>query len=543
MAASVNLQELAIERAPRPAGYVIRQRRQWMTQYILPIALLVGFVGTVGWSIRDTLWVAKSVTVVPVIASRSEVIASEAPLFQAAGWVEPRPQPVVVSALTEGIIDEMLVVEGQAIEAGQVVARLIRRDAEIESERGIADVRLRDAELRSAKAAFTAAKAIFNEPIPLQVAVAEAETAIAKIETELARLPSIIRAMEARRDFSEQEVVGKTKAKEALPGITLQRAKSELESVSAQLEEYHQQTKSLTQEKTALIKRRDILERQLNLKVDETRRLAEAQAKVQAAEAQLQQAQASCDATALKLERTEVRAKSSGLVLALVAKPGSRMMGLTQAAAYDASTVITMYDPKSLQVRADVRLDDVAQVIAGQKVRIETPASAQPLNGIVLLATALTDIQKNTLQVKLAIDDPPAVLKPDMLVQVTFLAPPRPAGDASHPPLRLLAPREVIQSDGNEATAWIADQVTNTAVLRRLTAGATTSDGLVEIRSGLNVGDRLIASGRESLQTGDRIRITGPDTTLGRDLTAVASEAAAVKSSEIQRFGAHQGNK
>jgi HlyD family secretion protein len=91
-------------------------------------------------------------------------------------------------------------------------------------------------------------------------------------------------------------------------------------------------------------------------------------------------------------------------------------MGINRAAAYDASTVTTMYDPKSLQVRADVRLDDVPQVTVGQRVRIETPASSEPLIGHVLVATALTDIQKNTLQVKLAIDDPPAVLKPDMLV-------------------------------------------------------------------------------------------------------------------------------
>ncbi|MDZ4688636.1 MAG: efflux RND transporter periplasmic adaptor subunit [Planctomycetaceae bacterium] len=541
MTTPVNLQELAIERAPRAAGHVVRRRRNFWTRYFAPAVILSGFAGVLGWSLRDSLWPAKGVTVVSVMASRSEVVAADTPLFQAAGWVEPRPQAVVVSALTEGIVEEMLVVEGQVVEAGEVVARLVRRDAEIELERADADVRLREAELLSARAAMTAAKTLFDEPISLQAALADAEATLTKVETELARLPSLVRAAEARREFSEQDVASKTKSRDSVPAITVQRAKSDLETALAQLDEYRQQTLSLERERQALAKRRDVLRRQLELKVDETRQLAETQAQVQASEAQVQQARAARDAARLRLERTEVKAKTAGHVLALVAKPGSRLMGINQAAAYDASTVVTMYDPQSLQVRADVRLDDVPQVISGQAVRIETPASPTPLTGRVLFATALTDIQKNTLQVKLTIDDPPAVLKPDMLVQVTFLAPPRPNVEGSTPPLRLLAPREVIQGSGSDATVWLADQASGTAKLRRVTVGSATADGQLEIITGLNVGDRLIAGDRESLVDGERIRVTGNDPTLGRD-SAINSptDAGPIKSSHIPRYGANE---
>ncbi len=541
MTTPVNLQELAVERAPRTAGRVIRRPRNLITRYLAPAIILSGFAGVLGWSLRDSLWPAHPVTVISVMASRSEVVAADTPLFQAAGWVEPRPQAVVVSALTEGIIEEMLVVEGQAVEAGQTIARLIRRDAEIELERADADVRLREAETLSARAAYAAAKTLFDEPIALQATLAEAEATLAKIETELARLPSLTRAAEAQRDFAEVELAGKEKAGQAVPAITVQRVRSELETASARLDEYKQQAKSLDRERQASAKRRDVLRRQLELKVDETRQVAEMQAKMQAAEAQVQQAKAIRDAARLKLERTEVKARTAGNILALVAKPGSRLMGINQAAAYDASTVVTMYDPKNLQVRADVRLDDVPQVLTGQAVRIETPASPVPLMGRVLIATALTDIQKNTLQVKLIIDDPPAVIKPDMLVQVTFLAPPRPNVEGSTPPLRLLAPREVIQGSGSEATVWLADQTSGIARLRRVTVGSSTSDGQVEIVTGVNVGDRLIASGRESLVDGARIRVTGNDPTLGRDsLTTSTMGNAPVKSSQIQRHGAKE---
>ena len=110
-----------------------------------------------------------------------------------------------------------------------------------------------------------------------------------------------------------------------------------------------------------------------------------------------------------------------------------------------ASTVVTLYDPKRMQVRADVRLENVPQVQPGQKVRIETAAVPKPLEGEVLFATALTNIGKNTLQVKVSITDPPGTLKPGMLSDLTFLRPPsvEKAGGESKQ-LRLFIPRALV---------------------------------------------------------------------------------------------------
>ena len=125
-----------------------------------------------------------------------------------------------------------------------------------------------------------------------------------------------------------------------------------------------------------------------------------------------------------------------------------------------------------------------------------------------------------------------------MLVQVTFLSPPRPDVLSSSPPLRLFAPREVIQGSGTEATVWLADQSSATARLRRVTVGSATADGLVEVGTSLNVGDRVISGGRESLIDGGRIRITGNDPNLGRtSLETAPTDAAPIKSSHIPRFG------
>ena len=91
--------------------------------------------------------------------------------------------------------------------------------------------------------------------------------------------------------------------------------------------------------------------------------------------------------------------------------------------------------------------------------------------------------------------------------------------------MRLLAPRELIQSTESSAAVWVADQSEGVARLRRVTLGMTTTEGLVEITTGVNVGDRLIAAGRESLIDGERIRITGLDTTLGHEIARSGAES------------------
>jgi multidrug efflux pump subunit AcrA (membrane-fusion protein) len=166
-----------------------------------------------------------------------------------------------------------------------------------------------------------------------------------------------------------------------------------------------------------------------------------------------------------------------------------------------------------LQVRADVRLEDVPRVVPGQRVRLETPAvPGGPLEGEVLIATSQADVQKNTLQVKVAVQSPPPTLKPDMLVQVTFLAPPRPANqDKGNEPMRLLIPRSLVDAEGR---VWVADQAAGVARLRAVKLGVAAGE-LVEVVEGLTAADKVIAGGAEGLADGGRIRVTAEDAGLG----------------------------
>lgn len=517
MSSQLDLRQLVIERshgpARKPAGPA---PRHVLSRYVVPGALLVGFLLVLAWAGRESLLPSAPVTVVPVIVTRAEVQQAGTPLFQAAGWIEPRPSPVLVSSLAEGVIEKLLVVPGQDVAAGEPIAQLVDTDARLALRKAEADHDLKQAELDSAKAEVTAARLRMERPVHLEAAAAEAEALLAQAETELAKLPFELRAAQARAEIARKEMEGKRAAGEAVAGRLLQKAQSELDAATAHLEELQQRKPRLERAVQTLRRKRDALATQRELKVDEARQRADAEAKLQAAEARCRQAQIAVEAAKLHLERMAIRAPVAGRVLRIMASPGTRMAGMTFESARDASTALSLYDPKALQVRIDVRLEDVARVEPGQPVRIETPSAPGPMHGQVIQITSEASVQKNTLEVKVAIDDPPATIRPEMLVQATFLAVDRgKAQDGSgQAPERLLVPRQLVENSEGQATVWIAD-ARGRAQRQPIKLGSAGTAELVEVLEGLAATDKLIASGREALDPGTRIRILGEDSAIG----------------------------
>src|SRR5690349_17805597 len=130
MATQLDLSRLALERPTIPSQHS-RNHGKWLTRYVVPGVLLIGFIALFAWATRDRLVGAKEVTIVPVVTKRSSASAEGTPLFKAAGWVEPRPTATYVTALSDGFVKELLVIEGQIVTAGDVLARLVDDDARL----------------------------------------------------------------------------------------------------------------------------------------------------------------------------------------------------------------------------------------------------------------------------------------------------------------------------------------------------------------------------------------------------------------------------
>lgn len=510
-ASPVDLSELAIDR-DQATGSRLRIKQHLLTRYLIPAALLAGFLSIVGWAARDTIFPPLDVQVVPVIATQDMVRKSGTPLFNAAGWIEPCPTAIRVPGLAPGVVEDLLVVEDQEVEAGDPVAELIKDDARLTWEMNLADQKLREAEVKHASAALAAANTRLEKPVHLEAELAAAETSLATIQTELSNLPFELSRAQSAFEFAENDYRRHVNASNSVSQREVDDARTRSETMKAMVDELQIRDSSLKRQLKANTERRDALKEQLELLIDEIRTRDQSIAQVAMAEARLEQCIVAVAESKLRLDRMTVRAPVPGRVLTLVGQPGTRIGGRRDSMSedVDGSTVITMYDPRKLQVQVDVRFEDLPSVSLGQPVRIDNPALDDPLTGSVLFISSEADIQKNTLDVKVAIDNPPEVFKPEMLVDVTFLAPElkhsHKDGEQTKQ-WKVYVPQNLISEMDGKRGVWVADRARNVAKHVAIETGDAGNNQNIEVTRGLDVTSRLIVSPRDRLKAGQKIRI------------------------------------
>jgi RND family efflux transporter MFP subunit len=459
----------------------------------------------IGYTAQDVLWPARAVKVVPVVVKAGgDAHAGMGPAsgggttVQAPGWVEADPYSVYVSALADGIVKEVLALEGQSIKAGDVVVRLVDDDAKLALTRA-------EAELADKQSALEAAQRSWDNPVERKRAVAVTEAQVAETRADLEKLKAEIAAEEAKLTLMKLEAERTAEAFKT-------RASSEIESVRTQ-QQYEAQKAAVDANKA----RRPVLEAQLaqraaervaanenlRLRIEEARALA-------AAKAQLALASAARDEAALRLARMEVKSPANGIVMQRLASPGDKLVMNMDAA--HSLHVLQLYDPKHLQVRVDVPLADAAKVGVGQAAKIVVGVSPdRTFEGKVTRVVNEADIQKNTLQVKVAIENPSSDLKPEMLARVRLLtsgATTQPGGAAANGQV-VFAPRRLIHQHGGEAMAWVVDPKRHVAVNKTVGLGEVQQEGWVAVTAGLSPGDQVIDAGMNELTDGQRIRVMG----------------------------------
>jgi len=154
---------------------------------------------------------------------------------------------------------------------------------------------------------------------------------------------------------------------------------------------------------------------------------AAAKKQVDASEAALGVARAELAGTEAELQRARwkvdqciITAPVDGVILEVFAQPGewvSLIGGRERPAA-----LLTLFDPKKVQAWVDVNQRDSGRVSVGQTAALTTDAQpGRPIEGRVVRILPQANLQKNTVQVKIEIPDPPADLRPQTSVKVTFL--------------------------------------------------------------------------------------------------------------------------
>jgi HlyD family secretion protein len=424
--------------------------------WVIPLGLLAGFALLFLALFRDRLLPAPRVATAIVLATSNQegdavtATGSGSMIFQASGWIEPDPLPVKATALIDGVVDEVHVLEGQAVTQGEPLATLIDADAKLA---------LSAAERRHA------------------ALVSECDAHRAMVDTLKKRLQGAATRIMAAKS-SEDEAGDRYARIKDLKG-----AISAADVVSARLRHEREHSMHLSAQSEAA---------ELEAEIKRVHLETEARAD------QIEVAAVAVEQAKLALERTRILAPITGRILRLAAAPGQKKM--LQMDDPDSSTIAILYDPARLQVRVDVPLADAAKLGVGQKAKVRCSLLPDTVfSGEVSRITGEADLQRNTLQAKVRIENPTEQLRPEMLCRVEFLGSGR-AGTAAGP-LVAWAPEAAVENGG----VWVFDPETERVSRRAVQASTEKREGMLRIADGLRPGDRVVLS-PQGLREGQRVK-------------------------------------
>ncbi len=487
---------------PRPAFH-------WKTRILVPGAVLGGFLLLAVFSAYEHLVPVVTVHAASVVAKKAQGNVTGKITVQAAGWVEANPYKSYVTALTDGVVREVLVLEGQPVSRGQVVVRLVNEDARLAAQRAKHKVKELEATVALEKAELQAATTEWENPVERTRAVAASQAQLAESKATLEQVSSEIAVEDSNLEHSRSQYDRSVALKES--GSISEQEFVRLRSVFhaqtskvAALRNRHAAVKQLATRHEADLQ---AAQQHMQLRTEERRNLERAQAAVMQAEAALDQARIALAEAELRLERTEIRAPMDGVVMSRMTEPGSKVVVLSDNPG--SARVLSLYDPKRMQVRVDVPLADAGKISVGQQTEITAEViSERTFSGAVTRILHEANIQKNTLEVKVALADPDPTLRPEMLARVRFLSKPDPGGDTETK--RLFAPEAAVHGKGSQATAWVVrdfDGRGGIAVPLDVRPGSSKMDNWIDVLDGLLPGDLVITSPVVALKDRARVKV------------------------------------
>lgn len=507
---------------PSAGNEVPTPPRRMLSRLGLPILILLAtatLLAYVGWDAIRPRTNVTAVTVAIRSIETDEAPASEAvedAVVQAPGWVEADPFSTYASALTQGIVESILVLEGDTVKAGQPVATLIRDDAEIDLRRADTEVDRRIGLLQAAQATLDAAQADYENRVSVHRRVAIAEANESKLAADLAGFPSRIAEVESKRDELRDEYDRKRGLVDegAVAAGPVARLGLRLQAAGAQVTQLEKERDSTSASLQAASAEREAAVADRELRIQERLDLESARAGVLVAEAELGRAKTDRDTAALALDRCTVVSPIDGVIIERIASPGSTIQFSN---GQHGAHIVHLYDPRMLQVRADIPLAEAAKVGVGQPAEIIVDLLPDTIfEGVITRFVHRADLSKNTVEAKVHITDPSPLLKPDMLARVRIL----PSRNAEEDGLRrtvsrIFAPESALDGDGG---IWVVDDRSGDegiAARRSVELGDARVDGWIEIRSGLRPGDTVILD--PSMTTGAAIRFREPESSKGAD--------------------------
>lgn len=203
------------------------------------------------------------------------------------------------------------------------------------------------------------------------------------------------------------------------------------------------------------------------------------------------------------LDDLMVRAPFNGVVVSKDAQPGEMVSPISAGGGFTRTGIATIVDMDSREIEVDVNEAFINRVKANQKTEAVLDAYPDwviPSHVINIVPTA--DRQKATVRVRIAFDVLEPRILPDMGVKVSFL---EDSPEQSAAPVRpaVRVPAAAVIREGDTAFVW---RVQDGEIERVAVRTGGERDGQIEVLSGINSGDVVVASPVEGLSAGARVK-------------------------------------
>lgn len=466
---------------------------------IAGILVVIGLVAFAGWRMKASLEARRApvATAPPRMAVVRVQPVQLANLRQEAVYTGEvvAAATVDVFARIGGVVEQVLVREGDRVVAGQVVVRLDPRELRYQLEQAKAlreaqrvQVRSAEAQVRSAQWQVEQARAalrvqrarlaqLLAGAAPEQVRQAEEQVrqARASLEfssTQLRRTEELF-----RQGFVSQQAVDAARTEVALQEARVRAADEQLALLRrGPSPEEVEVARAQVQQAEVSWRYAESQASQARIALEHARRvLAQAEVSVRQAEA--------------ALAESVVRAPVRGVVAQRAVDPGDTVtpqVRLLQLVQIDPAVVV-----------AAVPERDLPALRPGTGVEITVDALGdRPFPGRVTRISPVLSPQSRTADLWAEVPNAEGTLRPGMTARMRVLLGRREGVVA--------VPVEAVVREGNRQVVFVVqDQV---ARARGVTLGL--SDGTrVEVRSGLRVGERVVVAGQEALRDGTLVRV------------------------------------
>jgi RND family efflux transporter MFP subunit len=350
---------------------------------------------------------------ISLVEVKSTLPGQAEPLLTASGYVVPQTKAAVASK-GQGQLLELLVVEGDRVEQGQLLARLDARDIHARLRQGQAQLKQTQAQLEAERAEMQRA---IKQTARLEILVAKAMAGQSELDEALA---------------AEEASVARLAALEAACGAGA----------------------------------------------------------------------AAVDLARVELSNMEIRAPFAGTVLSKNADVGE-MVAPFAGAANSRGAVVTIADMSSLQLEADVSEAYIQRVQLGQACEVVLDAYPQRrYRGAVNRIVPTANRSKATILVKIRFLELDEAVLPEMSAKVYFS---QPGAEASSDQAALLAiPRSAVVTESGVSAVWM---VSNDTLQRRAVTLGRSLGALVEVITGVSLGEKIVAAPQAEFREGDPVRL------------------------------------